>query len=267
MKYMISVRQPLTLLRTATEISVHSEDLDRLRDLVTPDWTCAADIIVYLKESDWTTIQRYQEVLNITIAAENTAMIREAKNAGFKAFWMYPASTYWELRGLLDLDVDQVLLDAPLYFDLPRVKKICGDVELRLVANRCYNNYMVRNNGICGTYIRPEDIPVYEPYISHIEFNTDSLRAERALLEVYTAQEWPGNLNLLLTSLGVDVDNRGFSALPIDDTSDPHYFARRRLNCQQKCQSDGLCKFCPLAFRLINMVDKKSAEIIAKAES
>lgn len=268
MKYMISSRQPLTLLHNATEIKVLDTDINRLRDLVTPDWTCAADIVVYMKNNELAQLYPYKDVLKITIAAETTQLMTEAKEAGFPAFWRYPASTYYELRGLLALGADQILLDAPLYFDLPTVKRICGKTELRLVANKCYNNYMTRLNGICGTYVRPEDVPIYEQYITHLEFDTDNLRTERTLLEVYTQQSWPGNLNLLLTSLNIDVDNRGLSILPIDEGDDQYYFARRRISCQQKCQRDPhLCHFCPLAISLVNAVDKKSAAISQKAES
>ena len=149
-------------------------------------------------------------------------MIEVAKQYGYKAFWSYPVTSYWELRGLLDLGVCQVLLAAPLYFDLPQVKKACGEVEIRLVVNKCVNGYMKRKNGICGTYVRPEDVELYSEYVDHMEFDTDgNLQKEMALLRVYKEGHWPGNLNILLTYLGENVDNRGFD----ED------FAKNRLDC------------------------------------
>lgn len=68
-----------------------------------------------------------------------------------------------------------------------------------------------RENGIYGTWIRPEDIEVYGQYINTFEFISTALSEEAALLEIYQRGNWPGNLDLLLTNLNVQVDNR---ALP-----------------------------------------------------
>ena len=270
MKFMISCRQPLTILKNATEIRVDYKDIDRMRDFVTEDWTCAADVVIYIPKDqlvNWDDFMQYKDVLNLIIAVEDASLIEEAHAQGYKAFWSYPAATFWELRGLLDLSVDQVLLDAPLYFDLIKAKRICGDVEIRLVVNKCMNNYMKRKNGICGTYVRPEDVEAYEPYVSHMEFNTEGLLQERTLLKVYTEQKhWPGNLNLLLTYLGENVDNRGLSLLPTDE-EDKFYFAHRRINCGQRCQEDqSKCNFCVKVFKLMNTIDKKSDQILELIE-
>lgn len=270
MKFMISCRQPLTILKEATEIRVDYNDLARLRDFVTEDWVCSADIVIYIPKNqliNWDDFSQYKDTLNIVIAVEDAAQIEAAHSQGYKAFWAYPASTYWELRGLLDLEVDQVLLDAPLYFDLIKVKNICGNVEIRLVVNKCMNNYMKRKDGICGTYVRPEDVSAYEPYVSHMEFDVDELLPERTLFKIYTQQkQWPGNLNLLLTYLGKDIDNRGLSLLPTDE-KDEFYFAHRRISCGQRCQEDpGRCNFCKKAFQLMNTIDQKSAQILETIE-
>lgn len=270
MKYMVSCRQSLAFLKQATEIRVDYKDINRLQDFVTDEWVCQADIVLYIPKDqliDWNSFSIYKDVLNIIIAVEDTDLINEAHKFGYKSFWSYPATTYWELRGLLDLGVDQVLLDAPLYFNLINVKNLCGDVEIRLVANKCINGYMKRKNGICGTYIRPEDIPVYEEYVSHIEFDTDDLQKERVLLKIYSEQKyWPGNLNFLLTYLGEDIDNRGLSAIPLEDgMEDEFYFAHRRIRCGQRCQENpSKCNFCPNVFKLINTIDKNKEWILSQ---
>jgi hypothetical protein len=55
---------------------------------------------------DWNSFSIYKDVLNIIIAVEDTDLINEVHKLGYKCFWSYPATTYWELRGLLDLGVD-----------------------------------------------------------------------------------------------------------------------------------------------------------------
>lgn len=265
MKFMISSRHPLELLKQAEEIRVNYIDKERLKDFVSPQWTCAAEINLYVPQNqliDWSMLDMYKGTLNIVLAVEDASQIENAKQNGYKVFWSYPASSFWELRGLIDLGVDEVLLDAPLYFDLPRVKSICGEKEIRLQVNKCINGYMKRKNGICGTYVRPEDVEVYEQYVTHMEFDAESLTQERTLYKIYKEQKhWPGNLNMLLTYLGMSVDNRGFEIIPTVGDN-PKSFARRRISCEQKCQRNpSQCNFCEETFKFIRTLDLKNEEI------
>ena len=270
MKFMVSCRQSLAFLKKASEIKVDYNDIERLRDFITDDWKCEADIIVYISKNqiiDFNQIDIYKDLLSITIALEDAFMIPQIKEKGYPVFWSYPASSFWELNGLLELGVDQILIDAPIFFDLHTVKDLCKDVELRAIVNRCVNQYMPRKNGICGAYIRPEDIETYSDYIQHFEFDVNNdLERERTLYHIYAENKyWPGNLNLLLTGLNENVDNRGFEAV-YNDQEDKHYFAHRRIKCGQRCQSKKNCDFCQIYFNLINNIDRNSDKIIKKLD-
>lgn len=252
MKYMQSCRQTLVQLSQADEIKMDYKDIDRIRDFVTDTWTCTADVIIYITKEeqetvDWAMLQSYHKVIPIIIALEDAFFAPIVQAKGFKWFWSYPITTFWELRGILDLGACQVLIDAPIFFEIPTVYEWCKEykAEIRCIANQCYNKYMPRKDGIYGTYIRPEDIPYYEPFVSHIEFITDTLTQERAYIRIYKDQKiWPGNLNTLLRDFGVDVDNKGFDAT----------FGKRRLNCRQRCQSTGRCRYCRIQVDLINAI-------------
>lgn len=271
MKFMVSCRQPLVFLKNAEEIRVDYIDIERLADFITNDWVSSAEIVIYLPKDqiiNWNLINIYKDTLKIIIAVEETSMIKTVHSYGYKVFWSYPASSFWELQGLLDLGVDQILLDAPICFELAKVKRMCGNrVELRMVVNKCMNEYMQRRNGICGPYVRPEDIEIYSDFIDHFEFDTDnSLQKEYTLYKVYAQdKQWPGNLNLLLTYLNADVDNRGFEVVPVDD-EDEKFFAHRRINCGQVCQAGGNCNLCLSTFRLINTISANSKELNAALE-
>lgn len=270
MKFMISCRQPLIFLKEAEEIRMNYKDIDRIKDFITEDWVCQADIVIYISKEDevnWSDLETYKKVLNIVIATENTGQIPFIKNQGYKTFWSYPISSYWELQSVLQLGVDQVLLDAPLYFDLPKVKNICGDVEIRLIVNKCFNNNLPHENGICGTYVRPEDIEVYNKFVEHFEFDQSvSLKQEYTLYNIYVKdKQWLGNLNILLINLKTDVDNRGFEVLP-NEEDDDKFFAHRRISCGQKCQGITQCSFCPQMFNLINAIQKKVEDDKEKIE-
>lgn len=249
MKFMISCKHSLVELQKADEIRVNYQDRKRLADFVTDEWQCKQDVYIYIPRDqlvDWNELQVYKEVLNIIVGVEDLGLIQEVKDRGYQVFWSYPISSYWELRGVLDLGVNQVLLDAPLYFDLPNVKKICGNVEIRLQVNKCVNGYMKRRNGVCGTYVRPEDVDTYAQYVNHMEFITDSLEKEEALLRVYRSKVWPGNLNILLDYLNENVDNRGL----------PEDFGKIRISCGQKCQGVRDCHYCENAMKVVTAVKK-----------
>ncbi len=263
MNFMLSCRQPLTVLKGVSEIKVDYKDINRIADFATNDWQCKAAINIYIPnktEIDWQKINNYKDVLNLVFALEDTDQFDEVKAHGFtKYFWSYPVTTFYELQGLIDLGVSQVLLDAPLFFQLPIVKSVCKKIEIRLIVNRCFNGYMKRKNGICGTYIRPEDVEVYAQYVDHLEFDIDTLEKELTLYNIYTIdKKWPGNLNMLLSYLNYHVDNRGFDNLP-NPTGEQHYFAKRRINCGQRCQeSPRRCNFCPTVFELITQLDQNT---------
>ena len=69
-------------------------------------------------------------------------------------------------------------LDAPLFFDLPNVVKITKKVPIRAVANVANEIKWPDDNGLYGTWIRPENVKDYERYISTIEFEDCDNRKE-----------------------------------------------------------------------------------------
>ena len=70
------------------------------------------------------------------------------------------------------------------------------------IYNLAFDAYIPRKNGIYGTWIRPEDVKVYEEWIDVLEFITTDLKQEATLLNIYKDNGyWPGNLNLLFTNL------------------------------------------------------------------
>lgn len=258
MKYMISCRQTIEYLRkNATEIKVDYKDKARLTDfLAEGEWITDIDIDIIIpreiKDFDFDFFDRYNEVFNLVFSAEDTELLKVLKGHGYKIYWAYPVSSFWELRSLLRLGVDEVLIEAPLFFDLAKVKQLCGKkVDIRVNAICADNPRLSHENGICGPFIRPEDVNTYKKYVQHIEFGEQDLAAERALVRVYTSRIWPGNLNLLLQNFNYNVDNRGI----------PSTFAQTRLHCGQRCQKDNSCHYCFSELSLLNYIDQHKEEI------
>jgi hypothetical protein len=51
-------------------------------------------------------------------------------------------------------------------------------IKLRVVPNISYYAFIPRDNGVCGSWIRPEDLELYEPYIETIEFEDCDIKKE-----------------------------------------------------------------------------------------
>lgn len=188
---------------------------------------------------------------DLILCLQDIKLYKDCKKNRIKYYWGFPITSYYELKGITDLGVCKVLIGAPLYFDLERVSMY--NKPIRLVANLCFNDFIPREEGICGTYIRPEDVPVYEKYVDVLEFYTkNDWKKEASLFKIYKQDRgWPGNLNLLLTNLKYDVDNRGI----------PKEFPLARMQCRQSCMRGGTCKFCYTSMKFSRSLDKLLAEI------
>ena len=241
MKYCISGRQALSVLKKADEIKMKYQDINKILDFITdiPDKTIILEVPREEMDLPWATLEMYSEKLDFVLCIQNLFLAEECKKHNIKFYWYYPITTYYELQGVLALGPSQVLLGAPLTFDLPTVKGIT-DLPLRMVVNQPYEPYMPREDGICGQWVRPEDTEIYAEYITSFEFAEADLQAERAYLHIYKDNKvWPGNLNLLFKNFGVNVDNRGL----FDD------IGVRRTYCRQRCMSGSGCRYCKTAIK------------------
>ena len=252
MKYCVAGRQSYSVLKKADEVKVQYRDIDRILDFIEkiPDKTVILEIP---KDSqlDYSKIQLYNEKLNFVLAIENLSLIGELKNNNIKWYWSYPITTYYELNSILDHMPEYVLLGPPLCFDLEKISRKTN-VEIRLIANTADVGYLPRENGIYGPWIRPEDVKEYGKYVSTLEFLEPDLTKEATLLHIYKDNEmWPGNLNLLLTGFGINVDNR---ALPDD-------IGEIRTKCGQRCMSRGTCNYCHTAILFAEALRKKHEEL------
>ena len=256
MKYCLSGRQSTMNLKKADEVRMIYNDINKIMDFIEdlPDKTIILEIP---KDEipDWDLMKMYSEKLNnFILAIQNLDLAYLCAEKGIQFYWYYPITTYYELDAIVKLNPSYIFLGAPLCFCLDEVKRKTS-IPIRLVANVADEGYIPRENGICGPWIRPEDISAYETYVDTIEFQGIDLQAERALLHVYKDNgNWPGNLNLLLKNLRYDVDNRGFK----ED------FGSRRCVCKQRCMSTGTCKLCEREFHMLNYVKQHREELKEK---
>lgn len=256
MKYCISGRHQYSVLKNTDEVKVKYEDKERILDFVEkiPDKTIILDMPEF--DVNYDTWRMYDDKFEggFYLALHHLTRADEMNIEGIKWYWPYPITSFYELREILDLGPAYVLIGAPLTFDLKTVRDVVGpDVKVRMVCNCARPVHLIANAGapgIKGQYVRPEDVYIYDGWVDVFEFDgvTNELTKEKTLLEIYKEkQSWPGNLNLLITHLNVDIDNRGIL----------NEFGARRANCRQRCMSTGSCHFCDIAFNFAEQLRKE----------
>lgn len=241
MKYCLSSRQTGKYLNMADEIMVKSRDYRQVPDLFKdyPDKMIILDITNdNLDNEDFRkTVEQYAEVSeNFCCCVYKLHCANWMKDKGIKFYYGYPANSYYDMRGLIDLGVEYVKVMAPLTFDMSTLIKC--DVKFRMVPNVAYDAYVPRHSGICGQWVRPEDIKWYENGIYVFEFENANLDQEQTLFDVYNKGVWPGNLNILITNLNYDISNLAL----LEDIGEI------RANCKQRCMQTGACHLCESAF-------------------
>lgn len=246
MKYCISGRQSKYILEKADEIKLSYKDIDilpaYLRDY--PTKTIVLDIPKEAEDIEWNKLKNLAKENNLILCLEDLFYAGLCNSLDIPFYWSYPISSWYELDGLIKLNPCYLFITNPLSFELDVVKKKTN-IPLRLCPNLAYDSYIPRENGILGTWVRPEDINIYEKYIDTFEFVINDLSKEATLFRVYQQDgEWPGNLNVLIGNLSVDVDSRML----------PKEFGEVRTTCGQRCLKNGRCHFCESAINLSDSI-------------
>lgn len=237
MKYCLSNRQSLEYLQKADELKVQYRDREKIIDYIEEyaDKTIILDIKNCEDTINWDEIKRYNIMAkqNFIIALNNLSDISYCKQNNIKFYWNFPITTFYDLQALKDLGAVYALIDSPLVQDIVNAAKI--GIPLRVVPNVAYYAFIPRDNGVCGSWIRPEDLELYEPYITAIEFEDCNIKKEQALFRIYAEQKsWPGDLGMIITNLNYPGINRMI----------PSELTKRRMNCGQRCQFNNHCKLC-----------------------
>lgn len=239
MKYSVSSRQQPEYLSKCDEIKVLWNDRDIIFDLVTKYPGKTINLCRYYIHSnddiDWKEIKNYQKLArdNFVFGLSYIDELRECKANDIQFYYLEPIRTFRELQGVKALGARWAIIDAPLFFQMDKVKEV--GVPLRATANMSIRELLPYPDGVPGPWIRPEDMDMYEPYIDTIEFGRVNLDQERALFRIYAEQKkWSGDLGLIIQDINYMGTNR---MIPSDLT-------KKRLNCGQRCQIDAKCHYC-----------------------
>lgn len=257
MKYCLSGRQPDSVLRKADEIKVELRDYRALPDYIDKfaDKTIILDFNKELPDDfDWEILKVYSDKMNgkFICAIANMNQVAVCKELGLNFYYRFTATHLYEVEALAEMGVSYILIGVPLIFNLKRVSAF--KIPLRAIPNLAYEPYLFHKDGVCGGWVRPEDVKHYEQYISTFEFYAPKmLEKESTLYHIYAENgKWPGDLNLLIDNLNYHFNN----SLLYDEDN----FALRRMNCQQRCLERGTCHYCHDQLAFAEVVKKYHRE-------
>ena len=247
MRYSLSSRQHSDYLEKCDEIKVMWNDRDIILDLVEKYPGKTINLCRYYIHShddmDWKEVIQYKRLAqdNFILGLSYLDELAEGINSGIACYYLEPVRTFRELHGLKNLGVACVMIDAPLFFQMDKVKSF--GIPVRATANLSIRELFPYPDGVPGPWIRPEDVELYEPYIETLEFARVTLEQERALYRIYAEQHvWAGDLGMIIKDLNHLGVNRMISS----------QLTEARLNCGQKCQIGGGCRLCWRTLDLAN---------------
>lgn len=248
MKYSVSSRQQPEYLQKCDEIKVMWNDRNIIFDLTEKYPGKTINLCRYLIHSneddiDWSEIKKFKTlardnfVFGLTYIDEMIA----CKTHDIAFYYLEPIRSFRELQGLKLFGAKWAFIDAPLFFQMDKVRAV--GLPVRVTANISIREAFPYVDGVPGPWIRPEDVEAYEPYVDTIEFSRVNLDQERALFRIYAEQKkWPGELGLIVQDINYLGTNR---MIPPD-------LVEKRLNCGQKCMENGNCRLCWRVLDLAN---------------
>ena len=181
----------------------------------------------------------------------------EMRKSGIPYFYNTLATDLDTFTGLINSGASDVYIGGNLGFEIKDISRIAHQrgIKIRVYPNKCQTNW-VGTPDIKTFFIRPEDVPSYEPYIDVMEIWAETL-AEKQNIDIYYKiyamdKEWYGDLKEFLIGWNSNLDNRFI--IP--------QFAEARLNCKKRCLKGHPCHVCE---RIIDISKKlKEGKVIVR---
>ena len=244
MKWCLRSRLASRYLIKADEIRVDFRDYESIPDVY---HKYKRTIILFPalqnEEYDWNKLLQFDTICehNLIISCLTTEIMSMAKNLGLRFMLASEAHSGWDLKMLQDFGAEYAYVGIPLFFNLKRIRDNGAyTIKLRAIPTVAYNHHYPYTSGICGQWIRPEDVEAYEDYIDVMEFEFCDVPREETLFKVYAEQkEWNTRLDILIEDLGSAALNRMI----------PETLVETRLECGQRCMNGGSCHLCSSILR------------------
>lgn len=249
MKVCLKGNQTREYLQKADEILISIYDMDRIPKLF--ENYPAINVIITLPHEaenidiDWKMLDAYNQMFNyrIILCVSDESQALRAKDYNIRFYFRYAIESFYELLRVRDMEPSYVILGPELFFRLPDVKNI--GIPVRAFPNVALPEYsLAKDDGVLGTWIRPEDLEAYSEYIDAIEFYNADVHKEQALYRIYIEQkEWPGDLSMIIENFDYPGVNRMLKS----------EYTQKRISCGQRCATrPGSCQIC---YRVLNLAN------------
>ena len=181
----------------------------------------------------------------------------EMRKSGIPYFYNTLATDLDTFTGLINSGASDVYIGGNLGFEIKDISRIAHQrgIKIRVYPNKCQTNW-IGTPEIKTFFIRPEDVPSYEPYVDVMEIWAENL-VDKNNIDVYYKiyaidKEWYGDLKEFLIDWNSNLDNRFI--IP--------QFAEARLNCKKRCLKGHPCHVCE---RIIDISKKlKEGKVIVR---
>lgn len=192
---------------------------------------------------DWDYLKMINSRLNKTdrrliISTMYSIIAQEAKENGLAFYFSFAINNFADLQTVNELGACYALITAPIFFEQDKLEKF--SIPLRYRANVAYSGYLTTKRvNANAAFIRPDDVEFYDNDTTTIEFGASNSEQEEVLYRLYKYDKtWPGDLNMVITTLNVE-------PAPMNRMIGPD-FTKHRLNCGQRCvEGDTLqCHLC-----------------------
>ena len=247
MHYCLSSQVDKEYLKQVDEVKIKYKEFKKILDIyeINPNITFILRITSKedLKNIKWEEIQQYNIMTQnrIIIETDSFDIMDVCKLFNLRYFYAIPVSTLHELKALVDYGCCDARIDAPLTHMLDKASQY--KITLRMTPNVAYYKYIPHSDGVIGSWVRPEDVELYEPFVDIFEFEDCDKVKEQSLYNTYAIhKKWPGSVNNLISNLDYQGTNR---LIPRD-------FTELRLMCGQKCLSGSPCRTCYVFMDLAN---------------
>lgn len=237
-------RDNLKLLNSVDEIKMPHSQASEILDLIEkyPSKTFIIDCpVLNDEELDWKLFNQLNVITknNLILCVYSHSNLKTANAAGLRAYLGYSISSFWELHSAVLLNSEYIFPGPELFFNLDKVKKVCGNTKIRIYPDAAVLDSMPHEKKYASMWVRPEDLwTVYADYVDAIEFYQ---KKEAALYNVFCERkEWRQDLNALLY---------GFNE-PALGRLIPNEVAPARISCRQRCLKGEHCRICEHALYL-----------------
>lgn len=181
----------------------------------------------------------------------------EMRKSDIPYFYNTLATDLDTFTGLINSGASDVYIGGNLGFEIKDISRIAHQrgIKIRVYPNKCQTNW-IGTPDIKTFFIRPEDVPSYEPYVDVMEIWAENL-VDKNNIDVYYKiyaidKEWYGDLKEFLIDWNSNLDNRFI--IP--------QFAEARLNCKKRCLKGHPCHVCE---RIIDISKKlKEGKVVVR---